>query len=232
MKRALDLYCGAGGASMGLHRAGFEVVGVDLSPQPRYPFAFIRADVLGLTPEFVRGFDFVWASPMCQAHTWSTRRGREEKFPAQIAPTRELLKAAGVEYVIENVVGAGPELVDPVRLCGFMFGLKVIRHRLFECSFPVDVPAHRPCSGAIARGDAYTVCGHGGDSKSFKLADWQAAMGIDWMAKAELTQSIPPAYSEYLARQALHGATPRAGEGAPVDRAPARASCDAVASPA
>jgi len=195
--KVLDLFCGAGGAAMGLHRAwpDAEIVGVDIKPQPRYPFKFVQADAMTYPLE---GFDFIWASPMCQHHSWAARRWKKE-WPNQIPAIRERLRAAGTPYVIENVVGA--PLLDPTRLCGMMFALKVIRHRLFECSFAINTPHHPSCSGKIASGEAYTVAGHGAESKSYRHQDWADAMGIDWMTKLELTQAIPPAYSEYIARQ-------------------------------
>jgi hypothetical protein len=125
--RALDLFCGAGGASMGLHRAGFEVVGVDACPQPEYPFAFVQADALTFPLD---GFAFVWASPPCQAFTAYKRRTDHVRPRRNLIPAvRARLAAAGVPYVIENVVGA--PLRVPVMLCGSMFGLDVQRHRLF-----------------------------------------------------------------------------------------------------
>lgn len=199
-KRVLDLFCGAGGAAMGLHRAWPEarIIGVDIHPQPNYPFEFVQADAL----EYPIDGDFNWASPMCQKHSWAARRWHKE-WPNQVAPIRKRLKASGKPYAIENVVGA--PLLSPVRLCGLMFGLRVIRHRLFECSFSLLVPSHPKCGGAIARGEAYTVAGHGAESKSYKYQDWADAMGIQWMTKTELTQAIPPAYSEYIGKQYLSG---------------------------
>lgn len=197
--RVLDLFCGAGGAAMGLHRAWpeAEIVGVDINPQPRYPFEFIQADwEEGL--KSCGEVDYIWASPMCQHHTWAARRWKKD-WPTQILPLRFALRATGKPFTIENVVGA--PLMDPERLCGLMFGLKVIRHRLFESNFRVVTPPHPRCSGAIARGEAYTVAGHGAESKSYKYQDWADAMGIDWMTKQELTQAIPPAYSKYIAEQ-------------------------------
>jgi DNA (cytosine-5)-methyltransferase 1 len=190
-----DLFCKAGGAAMGLHLAfpDAEIIGVDIEPQPRYPFEFICADALKFS---LRGADLVWASPMCQHHSWAAKRWKKD-WPDQIAATRKRLR--GFPYIIENVVGA--PLKRPIRLCGLMFNLKVIRHRLFECSFPVVTPPHPRCSGAISRGEAYTVAGHGAESKSYKYQDWADAMGIQWMTKQELTQAVPPAYSEYIAKQ-------------------------------
>lgn len=139
--RALDLFCGAGGASEGLRRAGFEVVGVDVEPQPEYPFRFVLADALTFPLEDVRAqYDLVWASPRCQAFTAYRRRHNHVRpVENQIPATRARLRATGVPYVIENVPGA--PLASPVRLCGSMFGLDVRRHRLFETSFPVEVPS-------------------------------------------------------------------------------------------
>jgi len=138
--RALDLFSGAGGASVGLHRAGFDVTGVDIKPMPEYPrkpgFTFIQADALTFPLD---GFDFVWASPKCQRWSQATRQsGNPDEHPDQLGPIRERLRATGVPYIIENVLNA--PLIDPIMLCGAMFGLGVIRHRLFECSFPVLAP--------------------------------------------------------------------------------------------
>lgn len=212
VKRIADFYCGAGGAAMGLHWAfpDAEIVGFDISPQPNYPFTFVQRDCTTFTFDDLMEFDFAWASPMCQKHSWAARRWKKE-WPDQIPVIRQLLESPSrnirwdMPYVIENVVGA--PLYNPIRLCGLMFGLKVIRHRLFEVSFPLPdgVPEHPKCTGAIARGEAYTVAGHGAESKSYKFEDWSAAMGIDWMTKEELTQAVPPAYSHYIASQYLKG---------------------------
>ena len=133
--RILDLFCGAGGAAAGYHRAfpNAEIVGVDIVPQPRYPFTFIQADAL----EFpLDGFDFVHASPPCQAFTAYRRRGGGvgDGYPDLIAVVRARLLCHDATYVIENVPGA--PLHHPVQLCGSSFGLNVRRHRLFETSFP------------------------------------------------------------------------------------------------
>jgi DNA (cytosine-5)-methyltransferase 1 len=197
--RALDLFCGAGGASMGLHRAGFDVTGVDLHPQPRYPFRFIQADALEVE---LGGYDLIWASPPCQAFTAYKRRPHHVAARPNLIPTvRDKLRRSGVPYVIENVPGA--PLEQPITLCGSMFGLDVRRHRLLETSYPVlYVPS----------------CDHGAQARRFApatnrtnlrrtvevgvwripLAVQQQAMGIDWMELLELSQSIPPAYSAFL----------------------------------
>jgi DNA (cytosine-5)-methyltransferase 1 len=146
--RAIDLYAGAGGASMGLHQVGFEVWGVDISPQPRYPFPsrFVRGDVLSLTAEFIASFDFVWSSPPCQFHSAMKALHNAKPHVNLIPRTRALLIAAGRPYVIENVEGARGHLVDPFMLCDTSFGLgaanrELQRHRLFETSFPVTAPS-------------------------------------------------------------------------------------------
>lgn len=198
--KALDLFCCAGGASMGLWRAGFDVTGVDIEDQPHYPFPFIRADATAMS---LRGFDFIWASPPCQAHTLA-QRIRKNSHPDLIPVTRAMLKASGAgAWVIENVPGA--PLLNPVELCGAMFGLKVYRHRLFEASFPLTVPEHpehvaplRKMGRAPQPGDFMHVVGN------FSGVDQaRQAMGIDWMMRDELREAIPPAYAEHIGRSAL-----------------------------
>jgi DNA (cytosine-5)-methyltransferase 1 len=138
--RLLDLFCGAGGAAMGYHRAGFDVVGVDVNPQPRYPFEFVQADALTYPLE---GFDAIHASPPCQpwtrkTPTWGRARVHYPDHPQLIEPTRDRLHASGLPYVIENVVGA--PLRAQVMLCGSMFGLRIQKHRLFEGNWPLPFP--------------------------------------------------------------------------------------------
>jgi len=207
--KALDLFCCAGGAAMGLHRAGFDVTGVDIRPQPRYPFTFHQADALSFPLD---GFDFIWASPPCQAHT-SMKTMHNAKAHLDLIPeTRRRLKASGIPYVIENVVGAP---IDGFTLCGTMFGLGVDgaelrRHRLFEASFPVLAPrcqhTDRPTIG-IYGGHVRNRRRRAG-SASRGVADFtpeqgRIAMGIDWMTLAELSQAIPPAYAEFIGRAAI-----------------------------
>lgn len=194
---------------MGLHRAGFEVVGVDIEPQPNYPFEFHQADALNFPLD---GFDLIWASPPCQRYSAATKRwtGRAKGHPDLAATTRDLL--AGRLFVLENVPGS--PLRPDLTLCGFMFPeLAVIRHRIFEIhGATVSQPAHVPHKGR--RGlDYFTVAGHsGGKSTRDKVRigsfeEWSRAMGIDWMTSKELSQAIPPAYSEWIARQLLEPCT-------------------------
>lgn len=209
-RRALDLFCGAGGASMGLHRAGFDVVGVDVRPQPRYPFRFVQADALA-PPFELNSFDFIWASPPCQAYSVAAHgeRSRGREYPDLVAPVRRMLAASGVPYSIENVPGA--PLIHPTKLRGTMFPeLKVIRERWFETSWfmmqPLQVTEPR---GLLVRHGYVSVAGNGTQSWAYKqglrwlTADMRRAMGIDWMNRGELSQAIPPAYAEFIGRAAL-----------------------------
>lgn len=206
--RLLDLFCGAGGCSVGYARAGFEVVGVDLAAQPNYPFEFHRADALTYPLD---GFDAVHASPPCQAYSALRTVHRDVEYPDLVAATRARLIAAGVPYVIENVPGS--PLAAVVVLCGSMFGLgaagrQLRRHRLFETSVLVMQLA---CQH---EGQAIGVYGGGPTAPDSALrggyqglmAEKRAAMGIDWpMTRRELNQAIPPAYTEFLGAQlAVH----------------------------
>jgi DNA (cytosine-5)-methyltransferase 1 len=184
---------------MGLHEAGFDVVGVDIRPQPRYPFEFHQADALTYPLE---GFDFVWASPPCQRFSTMTRRwGRSQNHPDLIDPIRQRFLASGVPWVMENVPGA--PMRNTVPLCGSMFGLGVRRHRVFESSFAMP---QLPCRHA-EQGRAVGVYGHAGgrsrrDGISFAgTAQWKEAMGIDWMVGSELAEAIPPAYGKWIGEQ-------------------------------
>lgn len=198
--RALDLFCCAGGAGMGLYDAGFEVVGVDIEPQPHYPFEFHQADALTFP---LGGFDFIWASPPCQAYTLCQRIQKRE-HPELIAPTRERLRASGALWCIENVPGA--PLIEPIELCGAMFALRTYRHRLFECSFPIIAPAHpehvapvRKMGRPVRDGEFIHVVGN---FSGAQLA--RDAMGIKTrMPRDKLREAIPPAYAEYIGRHAM-----------------------------
>lgn len=200
MLRALDLFCCAGGVTKGLQRAGFYVVGVDIAPQPRYcGDEFHLADALTFD---LSGFDFISASPPCQAYTLC-QRIQDNQHPDLIGPIRERLKAAGVPYCIENVPGA--PLETPIELCGAMFGLQTYRHRLFECSFPISAPAHPEHRARTAKmgrppldGEFMHVVGNFSNVSAARRA-----MGIDWMPRDKLREAIPPAYAEYIGRQAI-----------------------------
>lgn len=199
---AVDLFCGAGGSSMGLHRAGFEVMGVDLFPMPNYPFPFVQSDAIEYSLDGRRP-DFIWASPPCQAYSWSAKRWTEVERVNLIPATREKLLALGIPFVMENVPGS-PLRVDLV-LTGPMFNLGVIRRRHFELNWPCPQPAMVKPKGSVRTGEYVTVAGHGGDNIKGRgsRAAKQAAMGIDWMTDSELNEAVPPAYAEYIGRAAL-----------------------------
>lgn len=212
----LDLFSGAGGAAMGYHRAGFDVVGVDIDPQPNYPFRFLRADVMTLgLEELVRftGAVAVHASPPCQfATAYRRRKGVAVDAKNLIPRTREQLIRTGLPYVIENVESARDHLVDPVRLCGSSFGLDVRRHRLFESNISLAAPAcdHSWQTPRFAQATNRTNlrCTVEVGVYRIPLAVQQTAMGIDWMRLTELSQAIPPTYTEHLGRQVfgcIHG---------------------------
>lgn len=198
--RLLDLYCGAGGAAMGYHRAGFDVVGVDLNPQPRYPFEFHQGDAFEYLGRYGHLFDLVHASTPCQRFIGTGMFDRS-KHPDLLTPTRSALIALGIPYVLENVECA-PMRAD-AKLCGSMFGLAVRRHRLFESSVLL-FKQPRPCDHSTR---AIGVYGHprGANAKWGRgaAADWPLAMGIDWMSTKELSQAIPPAYTEWIGRQLI-----------------------------
>jgi DNA (cytosine-5)-methyltransferase 1 len=225
MLKLLDLFCCAGGAGMGYHRAGFEVTGVDNKFQPRYPFEFICADALEYLEMHGHEYDAIHASPPCQAHTAMKTMHNAKAHPDLIPETRRLLRKSGKPWIMENVVGA--PLRFPVLLCGTMFDLgcedaELRRHRLFECSFPMLAPEcqHGRRSAAIGvygghlrnRKRTNGIYGEGvRDSvrkidkgvADFNVEQGREAMGIDWMTLAELCQAIPPAYTEWMGRQLL-----------------------------
>lgn len=220
--KLLDLFCGGGGASMGYHLAGFDVVGVDLSPQPGYPFEFIQADweePLAFLPGMWEreGIPYaIHASPPCQRYSSMTKRwARESAHPDLVDPVREALELlhedGGVPWCIENVEGA--PLRNPTMLCGSMFGLQATfegrlyglrRHRMFEASFDLFAPA-----SCAHQGQPLPVYGHpGGSSKRDGLrfpdtAAWRTGMGIDWMTVKQLAESIPPAYTNYVGQRMM-----------------------------
>lgn len=207
--KLLDGFCSAGGCSMGYYLGAkelgidIEITGVDINPQPNYPFKFIQADVFDIN---LSEYTFIHASPPCQAYSVLSGLTTKE-YPMLIPTVREMLIASGKDYIIENVYGAKSHMINPIMLCGTMFDLKVFRHRLFECSFNITQPEHishkqlgdykltkqgrRP-----KEGEYITVTGHFTDVKYASKA-----MGIDWMLGKELSQAIPPAYTKYLMQE-------------------------------
>lgn len=244
MPRLLDLFCGAGGAAMGYFQAGFtEIIGVDIIPQPRYPFTFIQADALEFVEKHGDQFTAIHASPPCQAYSalkHLARKDHQELVPA----TRKLLQATDKLYVIENVIGA--PIHFPLMLCGTMFqletpcGAQLRRHRLFESSLwllapgecehgpkTIGVNGHEFRNEATRYAERQTISIHGEKARdrrrtisvtgstpqqnvernrireTFSVKDAQIAMGIDWMGMKELSQAIPPKYTEWIGRQLL-----------------------------
>lgn len=190
---------------MGLHRAGFDMVGVDIKPQPRYPFAFVQADALN-PPFNLRSFDFIWASPPCQAYTQAALsfRNKGKRYPDLIARVRRQLKESSKLWVIENVPGA--PIRGDVRICGCQVGLELRRRRYFETSWQHFELMH-PCHH---KGPVVSVVGHGTPSWARKklgfnptIKHYREAMGIHWMSRNELSEAIPPAYGEFIGRAAM-----------------------------
>jgi DNA (cytosine-5)-methyltransferase 1 len=210
--KALDLFCCAGGAAMGLHRAGFDVVGVDIVDRKRYPFEFHKADALTFPLD---GFDFIWASPPCQGYTAMRHAPGARGAPLLIDAVRA--RMPDVPWVIENVEAAAWALRNPVTLCGSMFnlgaqGCRTQRHRLFETNFPLPQPEcrhdARPVIGVYgghARRRAASAGGRGTKDvwEGGHGAAASEALGIDWMTLSEMSEAIPPAYAEYIGRAAL-----------------------------
>ncbi len=207
--RLLDLFCGAGGAAMGYARAGFQIMGVDIAPQPHYPFKFYQADVSDLMLDtWAINFDVIHASPVC--YTWSKMRdcrpGSKDEQPDLITPTREQLQEIGLPYVIENVPGA--PMPGAVQICGTGLDTGVQRHRWFESNVPLWGVA---CNHA--RNPWNPEYGHATGRKRRRvpvIGEWRIpkhlqdeAMGIDWMTLKELQEAIPPAFTEFIGAQLL-----------------------------
>ncbi len=224
----LDLYCCQGGASRGYADAGWTVVGVDKDPQPRYPYPFLQMDALEALHRLLDGellgfgqrngaslffelgdFTAIHASPPCQAKTKAQKIMRND-HPRLIAPTRVLLIETGLPYVIENVVPEDEEndpdpLIDPLMLCGEMFGIETYRHRLFETNWPAAAPEHRPHVARNTKmgrppqpGEYMHIVGNfSGVEKAREV------MGMPWASRDGLREAIPTAYAEFLGRQLL-----------------------------
>ena len=217
--RLLDLFCGAGGAAVGYSRAGFDVVGVDINPQPNYPFEFVQMDALEAFDHFGwNDFDAIHASPPCQHFSQMSkcRPGLAETYPDLVDPARQLLIASGKPYVIENVTGS--PLQNWAQVCGSGLGMTLQRHRWFESNVPLwGVPcAH----GQNAWNPDY---GHATGRKRRRvpvIGEWRIkkhlqdeAMGIDWMTLPELSEAIPPAYTEYIGEYLMKACQSRSEDG-------------------
>jgi DNA (cytosine-5)-methyltransferase 1 len=213
--KVLDLFCGAGGASTGYHRAGFEVTGIDVKHGKRYPFKYLRLDVRELQPSDLAEYDLIHASPPCQTHSITRNlriaQGNSTSKLDLLEPTRKLLEASGKPYIIENVPGA--PLINPVQLCGSSFKLKVRRHRHFESNMKLvgSICNHKEQGKPVGVYGAMNDTAQGldkttgkyviGGSTAKTIEEAREAMGIDWMIWGELVEAIPPVYTEYLGRQ-------------------------------
>jgi DNA (cytosine-5)-methyltransferase 1 len=203
--KLLDLFCGAGGASMGYHLAGFEVTGVDRAAMPRYPFTFIQGDALEYLAKHGHEYDVIHASPPCQRYSKSTPMKYKDQHPDLINPFRSLMSTIDKPYVIENVGGAASELINPLMLCGTMFGLPMQRHRYFE----VPLLSEKLLLLPPCRHDGYAVLITGSPrhlidgkrARDYTIPEKQVAIEIDWMTEAEMTQAIPPAYTRWIGQQ-------------------------------
>lgn len=210
----LDLFCGAGGAAVGYHRAGFEVVGVDHKPQPRYPFKFHLGDALEFVRAHGKEFDVIHASPPCQAYSVANNIHGRTDHPELIPATRQLLRATGRPYVIENVPRA--PLESPILVCGLALGCNVKRHRLFESNlflFSTQCPPKHAGDWLLVfghtvleRGKRIGTTPNGGGiirRKHVGTERGREAMGIPWMTRDELSEAIPPAYTLYIGNQLM-----------------------------
>jgi len=197
--KLLDLCCGAGGCSMGYNWAGFDVVGVDEAPQKHYPFEFIQDDAIKfLECEDLCEYDLIHVSPPCQVYSklCQVHRNNGKIYQDIIRKIRQLLLISEKPYVIENVEGA--PLYRPVMLCGTMFNLKVLRHRLFESNFYIKSPGRCNHNGTVKDGDYAAVYSNGSGKDRATVKIWSEAMGIHWMTREEMTQAIPPVYTQYI----------------------------------
>jgi DNA (cytosine-5)-methyltransferase 1 len=208
-RRILDLYCGGGGASYGYELAGWDVVGVDIAPQYKYKGEFIQADAIEYVRTHFREFDAIHASPPCQAYSLASMQFRKKgkKYVDLIADTRRELINTGLPYVIENVPGS--PLIDPIELCGAMFGIATYRHRLFESNINLKAPPHpehiapnAKMGRPVKEGEYIQYIGH---FSGVKLV--QQMTGLHWLGQKELAQSIPPQYTKFIGRQILDALT-------------------------
>lgn len=209
--KIIDLFCGGGGAAMGMHQAlaekgiKHEIHGYDIKDMPDYPFNFYKYDVMDLSFDNV-ACDFIWASPPC--HKWVDGVKNKDDRPDYITPTRTLLKKSNIPYCIENVDNA--PLKTTLILVGEIFGLRVWRRRIFETSFVVIQPKIPDKKGTSFhpfrdnRNAYYYTVVNGMKTKGIDTKEnWEVAMGINWMTLYDLTQAVPPAYSKYIMQQYL-----------------------------
>lgn len=207
--KLLDLFCGAGGASEGYAKAGFEVTGIDRKHGKRYPYNYIKGDVRDyLDLEFLSKFDVIAASPPCQTHSATKHlrnaQGKSTSKIDMIPEVRQALITSGKPYIIENVEGS--PLINPITLCGSAFNLKVRRHRLFESNVDIKgtVCRHKEQGKPVGiYGSMRDEIPNGGHTAK-TMQEANEAMGIDWMIWSELVESIPPIYTEHIGKQIIN----------------------------
>lgn len=207
--RLLDLFCGAGGCSMGYNRAGFDVVGVDLNPKVgrNYPFEFHAGDALAFLAEHGREFDVIHASPPCQDHSALRSRAGVHGTGHLLGDTLSALEALDIPYVVENVASA--DMPYDLMLCGSSFGLRTYRHRLFRISEHVPLiaapphPKHRVLTSTKKRRSCWEAGLNISVTGDIGSTIGGLALGIDWMTGDELSQAIPPAYTQFIGEQLM-----------------------------
>lgn len=209
----LDCFCGAGGAAMGYHQAGYDVVGIDIMDQPRYPFKFLQGDALAYLKRKWHKYDAIHASPPCQKFTRGAMRwDAGGNHLDLLTPTLDFLETLPIPWVVENVEQAATKfrsMTPDIILCGTMFGLGVFRHRAFQSNVALEGLPHAPHAGRIGDGKYHTVAGNTGGSSTRDgwtnggLAEWRKAMGIDWMNAREIAESIPPAFTKFIGKQLI-----------------------------
>jgi DNA (cytosine-5)-methyltransferase 1 len=203
--KLLDLFCRAGGAAMGYYRAGFDdITGVDIDPQPNYPFKFIQADAFNILHELARTqrsriqWDAIHASPICQGYSLGSTRWNTQ-YENQLPRVEDYLRGLKIPFVIENVERA-PFTMPTITLCGIQFGINIIRHRKFASNILLFGQPHT--KKHPPRGEFVTCAGHGGNGSN-KYSVWADAMGIEWMSKTELAQAVPWVYTEFVGKQLM-----------------------------
>lgn len=203
--KLLDLYCCQGGAAFGYAKAGFTITGVDINPQPKYPYDFIQGDAIECLLHHGHEYDFIHASPPCQGYSNLTPEAHKSKYKKSISGLRDILIKMNKPYCIENVAGAKNEMIMPTMLCGSMFGLRTQRHRYFETNFNLNIPMKCDHSTIPL---LVTTASKASREKRFKLgikpksvSNSVLAYGIDWMDFNGLKECIPPAYTEYIGDQ-------------------------------
>ncbi|WKV82324.1 DNA cytosine methyltransferase [Streptomyces sp. SNU607] len=200
--RVLDLFCCQGGAAMGYHLAGLDVTGIDLAPQPRYPFRLIQADAIDYVREHGHEFDFIHASPPCQRYS-RAQKIQHRDHPDLIAPTRAALEATGRPFVIENVEEAARKLRNPVTLCAAAFGMRTYRHRLFETGggFTFTPPQHPAHWAPLTKMGRPRAAGHFAHyvGNFSGVAEARTDMHVPWMNRDGIRECIPPAYTQHIA---------------------------------